>query len=338
MSQDSRVLSVLRSLAIFAAFAFAFYFLLVWNPVGTLADVRNYFEHRVRVPVEWIAVVFPVAWIIQRTSGYTLATIILVPIFGLIITLTKPNHGAEFWSIFRYEVYLNPVYVARGFLVCFLLLSPVIFTRIVVKKDDLWSGDKIRTLAVCFLIGFAVTSWEALISPSPPHTFEGGGWIVGWWTEPMFAVWRIIDTSISQYFPPDYQNAVRVGVSVYPFLAAFLLLFPTYRKLPKDFIWEHRDEFSTYLFLGVFVGLSGWALSTLSASGGSAGTKLLLGVLSIPAVLAMIALFVSSIVWIPAGLFLLQPFKLVYFLVVKGPVKALQGFHYLMVPHPLAGC
>jgi hypothetical protein len=54
MSQDSSdsVLSVLRSLAIFTAFAFAFYFLVVWDPVGTLGDVRNYLEYRVRVPVE----------------------------------------------------------------------------------------------------------------------------------------------------------------------------------------------------------------------------------------------------------------------------------------------
>jgi hypothetical protein len=54
MSQDSSVLSVLRSLAIFTAFAFAFafYFLLLWDPVGSLGDVRNYLEHRVRVPVE----------------------------------------------------------------------------------------------------------------------------------------------------------------------------------------------------------------------------------------------------------------------------------------------
>jgi uncharacterized membrane protein YqjE len=115
----------------------------------------------VRVPVEWILVVFPVAWIIQRTSGYTIAALILVPIFVLIITLIKPNYGAEFWSIFRHEVYLNPIYVPRGLLVCFLLLSPMVFTRIVVKKSDAWSGDKIRTLALCFLIGFALTNWEA---------------------------------------------------------------------------------------------------------------------------------------------------------------------------------
>lgn len=74
------------------------------------------------------------------------------------------------------------------------------------------------------------------------------------------------------------------------------------------------------------------------------GTKFLLGVLSIPIVLAMIALFLSSIVWIPAGLFLLpawlfwvvsKPLKIAYFLVVKGPFMVLHYLHYLMVPHPV---
>jgi hypothetical protein len=211
MSQDSSdsALSIVRSLAIFTAFAFAFYFLLVWNPVGSLGDVRNYLEHRVRVPVEWIAVVFPVAWIIQRHSGYTMAAIILVPIFVVILALTKPDYGAEFWSIFRHEVYLNPVYAPRGLLICFLLLSPMVFSRIVVKKEDIWGGDKRRTLALCFLIGFAVTSWEALITPAPPHTFEGGsGQFLGQWVEVVRAGWGIISQYISQYISPDYQNAV----------------------------------------------------------------------------------------------------------------------------------
>jgi hypothetical protein len=66
--------------------------------------------------------------------------------------------------------------------------------------------------------------------------------------------------------------------------------------------------------------------------------------LSIPVFLAWIALVLTSIVWVPALLFLLpawlfwavsQPLKVAYFLVVKGPVKVLHGLHYLMVPHPL---
>jgi hypothetical protein len=130
MSQDSGVLPAFRSLAIFIAFASALYFLLVWNPVGSLSDVRNYFEHRVRVPVEWIAMAFPVAWLIQRNDGYTTAAAVFVPISVLILTLTKPDYGAEFWRIFRYEIYLNPVYAKRGLLVCFLLLSIVVLSRI----------------------------------------------------------------------------------------------------------------------------------------------------------------------------------------------------------------
>jgi hypothetical protein len=340
MSQDSGVLPALRSLVIFTAFASALYLLLVWNPVGSLGDVRNYLEHRVRVPVEWIAVVFPGAWLIQRNDGYTTAAAVFVPISVLILALTKPDYGAEFWRIFREEIYLAPFYAKRGLLVCFLLLSLVAFTRF------RWNDR--GTLALCLIIGFALTSWEALITPSPPNTFEGGGWFVGWWTEPMHAGWGVISHYIEQYIPPDYRNAARIGVSLYPFLAVFLLLFPSYRKLPKDFIrdyrLEHLGEFPTFLFVGVFLALSGWAFWTATRGPPTGfGTTFLLGILSIPAVLALIALVLSSIVWIPVGLFLLpawlfwvvsQPLKVAYFLVVKAPFMVLHYLHYLMVPHP----
>jgi hypothetical protein len=171
MSQDSGVLPAFRSLAIFIAFASALYFLLVWNPVGSLSDVRNYFEHRVRVPIEWIVLVFPIAWLIQRNHGYTTAATVFVPISVFILTLTKPDYGAEFWRIFRYEIYLNPVYAKRGLLVCFFLLSIVALSRI------RWNHRGV--LLLCLIIGFAVTSWEAVLTPSPPNTFEGGGWFVG---------------------------------------------------------------------------------------------------------------------------------------------------------------
>ena len=158
------------------------------------------------------------------------------------------------------------------------------------------------------------------------------------------AGWRQISWYIGKYIPPDYQNAAHIGATLYPFFAFFLLLFPSYRKLPKEFIRDHRGELTTFFFVGVFLGLSGWAF--FSATHGSAlggGTKFLLAILSIPAVLAMIALVLSSIVWIPAGLFLLpawlfsvvsHPFKLGYFLVVKAPVMAWHYLHYLTVPHP----
>jgi hypothetical protein len=183
-------------------------------------------------------------------------------------------------------------------------------------------------LLLCLIIGFGVTSWEALITPSPPNIFEGGGWFVGWWTEPMHAGWGVISTYISQHIPPDYQDATRVGLSLYPFLAFFLLLFPGYRRFPKDFIMEYRGEFPTFLFIGVLLGLSGWAFSAAQGSGLGGGTKFLLGVLSIPAVVALIVIVLTSIIWVPAVLFLLpaclfwivsQPFKVAYFLVVKGP-------------------
>jgi len=313
---------------------------VVWNPVGSLGDVRNYLEHRVRVPIEWIAVVFPVAWLVQRNTGYGSAVAFFAAVLVLIITLTKPDYGAEFWRIFREEIYLAPFYAKRGLLVCFLLLSLVAFTRF------RWNDR--GALALCLIIGFALTSWEALITPSPPNTFEGGGF-VGWWTEPMHAGWGVISHYIEQYIPPDYRTAARVGVSLYPFLAFFLLLFPSYRKLPKDFIRdyriEHLGEFPTFLFVGVFLSLSGWAFWAATrgpALGG--GAKFLLGVLSIPAVIALIVLVLSSIFWIPAALFLLpawlfwvvsQPLKVAYFLVVKVPFMVLHYLHYLAVPHPL---
>jgi hypothetical protein len=335
MSQDYSVLSALRSLVIFTAFACVFYFLVVWNPVGTLGDVRNYLEHRVRVPVEWIVAAFVVAWLLQRKLGYAVAAAFLVPLFVLILTLTRPDYGAEFWRIFRHEIYLDPTYVPRGLLVCFFLLSLMAYPR-----KDL---DKARAFLLCLIIGFALTSWEALITPVPPHTSEGGDWFVGPWMEAMHAGWGIISQYISQYIPLDYQNAARIGVSVYPFLAFFLLLFPGYRRLPQDFIRKHREEFPIYLFMGVLLGLSGWAFSAANGSAVS-GTKALLWLLSLPAVLAWIVLILTSIVWVPAGLFLLPtylfwvgslPFKVAYALVVKAPFMAWHYLHYLTVPHPL---
>jgi hypothetical protein len=187
------------------------------------------------------------------------------------------------------------------------------------------------------------------MTPAPPNTFaDGSEGFAGQLTDIIWKRWLIVSYYIDKYTPPDYQNAVRVGVSIYLFLACFLLLFPTYRKLPKDFIrdsmWEYREVFPFYLFVGVLVGLSGWAFSAAQGSAHSTGAKFLLGVLSIPVFLAGIALILTSIVWVPALLFLLptwlfwavsQPFKVAYFLVVKGPVKVLHGLHYLMVPHPL---
>jgi hypothetical protein len=270
-------------------------------------------------------------------SGYTTAAAVFVPISVLILTLTKPDYGAEFWRIFRYESYLAPFYAKRGLLVCFLLLSIVVSSRI------RWNDRGMFLL--CLIIGFAVTSWEALTTLSPPNTFEGGGWFVGWWTEPMHAGWGVISHNIEQYIPPDYRTAARIGVSLYPFLAAFLLLFPSSRQVPKDFVRDLREELPVYLFLGVLVGLSGWAFWAVTrGSAHGAGTKFLLGVLSIPAVVALIALVLTSIIWIPAVLFFLpaflfwvlsQPFKVVYFLVVKGPVMVLHNLHYMLVPHPL---
>jgi hypothetical protein len=139
------------------------------------------------------------------------------------------------------------------------------------------------------------------------------------------------------------STIVRIGVSLYPFLAFFLLLFPGYRRLPQDFIREHREEFPIYLFMGVLLGLSGWAFSAANGSAVS-GTKALLWLLSLPAVLAWIVLILTSIVWVPAGLFLLPaylfwvgslPFKVAYALVVKAPFMAWHYLHYLTVPHPL---
>lgn len=160
----------------------------------------------------------------------------------------------------------------------------------------------------------------------------------------MHAGWGVISRYIVDHIPPDYQNAAHAGVSLYPFLALFLLLFPSYRTLPKEFVSDHQEELPIYIFVGVFLALSGWAFWAATrgpALGG--GAKFLLAVLSIPAVLALIALVLTSIVWIPAGLFLLpawlfwvvsQPLKVVYFLAVKVPLMVLHYLHYLMVPHP----
>jgi hypothetical protein len=111
--------------------------------------------------------------------------------------------------------------------------------------------------------GIAVTSWEALITPSPPNIYEGGGWFVGWWTEPMHAGWGTISWYIARYIPRDYQNAAHIGVSLYLIFAFFLLFFRSYRiwipaglfLLPAWLFWVVSQPLKVVYLLAVKVPL-----------------------------------------------------------------------------------
>lgn len=102
------LISVIRPSVILTAIAIAFYFLVVWDPIGTYGDVRNYLESHVRVPLEWMVVFFAVSWFLQRNTGYAAAGMVLVPIFVLILTLTSEDYGMWFWRIFRQEISSSP--------------------------------------------------------------------------------------------------------------------------------------------------------------------------------------------------------------------------------------
>ncbi|MGH8650879.1 MAG: hypothetical protein ACREYE_01275, partial [Gammaproteobacteria bacterium] len=117
MSEQSPSPPLLRPAVIFTAIYLAFYFLMVWNPIGTYGDVRGYLEYRVLVPIEWIMAFFAVSLIIQRNSSMRAVAVVLPPVFIVILAITRPDYGASFWEIFRHEIYLPPVYVPRGLLI-----------------------------------------------------------------------------------------------------------------------------------------------------------------------------------------------------------------------------
>ena len=128
-----------------------------------------------------------------------------------------------------------------------------------------------------------------------------------------------------------YGKVIKIAVSLFP-VAFVLLLFPSYRRLPKEMLTKViGDEFFPVflIFFGGLFGLSAWAFSAAQHMPSEASQDVL-SLLGLPALLFMMLLAFTSIVWIPIVLLLLPafvfaivslPFKLAYFLLVAG-VKA----------------
>jgi hypothetical protein len=164
--------------------------------------------------------------------------------------------------------------------------------------------------------------------------------------------WKTFERFIDQHVPYDKEfdlrSAIKIFVSLYPFVVAVLLLFPSYRRLPKKFLAyvmeEREDLLPLLIFFGGLLGLSSWAWYA-AEHGNHPGTGLLV-LLGLPAVIFWLALMMTSIVWIPIVLLVLPafvvaivplPFKFASFLLVacvKAPIIFWHYVHYLFVPHP----
>lgn len=74
-------------------------------------------------------------------------------------------------------------------------------------------------------------------SPASPSAIAGGSeGSLGEWRATARAWWGIIAQSIDQHVSPAWRSAAKIAVAVYPFFALVLLLFPGYRKLPKELL------------------------------------------------------------------------------------------------------
>ncbi|MGH8656232.1 MAG: hypothetical protein ACREUI_03210 [Burkholderiales bacterium] len=212
-----------------------------------------------------------------------------------------------------------------------------------------WKKGQQSTLLFGIIITVLVTSWEALTTESPasPYAIAGGSeGSLGEWRATARAWWGIIAQSIDQHVSPAWRNAAKIAASLYPFFAFVLLLFPGYRKVPKEMLTGDKEMFPFYLVVVGLLGLSAWTLWEMNKTGLSihpTGGNMLLWLLSLPALLAVAFLILTSVLWVPFVLFLLPalvfsvvslPFKLAYFLVIYGPIMAWRYLHYLFVPHP----
>src|SRR5205823_14257138 len=98
--------------------------------------------------------------------------LLLLP-FLLILWLSSPDGGAWFWSIFRREIVLSPVYIPRGFLLYFFFMC---FALALAARLNLsWQATEQNTmLLVCLVIVFLMTSCEAVFAePSLTARYTG---------------------------------------------------------------------------------------------------------------------------------------------------------------------
>lgn len=352
MNASTRRISLFFPFVILTVIALALYFLVVWDPIGIYSSIRQYLEHPIRAPLEWIVLLLALSWIIIR--GFTdvgVVMLFLLPPFLLILWLSSPDGGAWFWSIFRREILLSPVYIPRGFLLYFFFMC---FALAIMGRLNLsWQATEKNTmLLVSLVIVFLLTSCEAVFAePSITARYTGSE------ADNSFGEqlrnsgkewWKIVEGYIDQMAPFNlYGKVIKIAVSLFP-VAFVLLLFPSYRRLPKEILAKVREDEFFPVFLILFGGLFGLSLWAFSAHEHmpSGASKDVLGILGVPVMLLIMLLVLTSIVWIPIVLLLLPafvfaivslPFKLAYFLLVAGvkaPIIIWHSLHYLFVPHP----
>jgi len=355
MNEETQRTSLFLPIVILTAIALALYLLVVWDPIGIYGDVRRYLEHSIRAPLEWIVLLLALSWIIQHDLIYYLFAIVLLPFFLLILWLSSPDGGVWFWRMFTQEIYLPPVYIPRGFLL--YVFSLCFALAIMAWWKDPFDRMQKSALLICLTIAFSLTSCEAVFAePSIAVQYTGSEAGTSYGEQLRNTVqewWKIFERFIDQHVPYDpkefdLRSAVKIFVSLYPFMAIVLLLFPGYRRLPKKFlayVMEEREGLLPLLiFFGAVLGLSSWAWYA-AEHGNHPGTGLLV-LLGLPAVIFWLALMMTSIVWVPILLLLLPafllpivllPFKFASFLVVAGikaPLIIWHYLHYLFVPHP----
>jgi hypothetical protein len=95
MNASTRRASFFLPIVILTAIALALYLLVAWDPIGIYGSVRQYLEHPIRAPLEWIVLLLALSWIIQHDI-YALAAMFFLPPFLLILWLSSPDGGAWF--------------------------------------------------------------------------------------------------------------------------------------------------------------------------------------------------------------------------------------------------
>jgi hypothetical protein len=352
MNASTRRASLFLPTVILTAIALALYLLVAWDPIGIYGSVRQYLEHPIRAPLEWIVLLLALSWIIQHDLIYYLVAMVLLPFFLLILWLSSPDGGVWFWRMFTHEIFLPPVYIPRGLLLYIFFLCFAL--AIMAWWKDQWDRMQKSALLICLTIAFSLTSCEAVFaepSIAVQYTSSEAGNSYGehlrntgqeWWK----TFERFIDRHVPYDKEFDLRSAIKIFVSLYPFVVAVLLLFPSYRRLPKEILTKVREEGKDLLFFFIFfgglLGLSGWAWYAAEHAdhlGPSYGLgRSLLVLLGLPAVIFWLALMMTSIVWIPIVLLLLPAFvvaivlllfKLAYFIAVAGVKAPIILWHYL---------
>jgi hypothetical protein len=159
MNASTRRTSLFFPFVILSAIAFALYLLVVWDPIGIYGSIRQYLEHPIRAPLEWIVLLLALTWIFVKLDIiYTIAAIILLSFFILILWLSNPDGGAWFWRMFTHEIYLSPTYIPHGFLLYFFFICFAL--AIMARLKSPWQAtEQNTTLLVCLVIVFLLLTF-----------------------------------------------------------------------------------------------------------------------------------------------------------------------------------